>query len=56
MALDIIILGEVSQTQIPYDITYMWDLKYAQMNLFMKKETDTQTHKTKLWLPKWGRG
>ena len=28
MGLEIIILSEVSQRQIPYDITYMWSLKY----------------------------
>ena len=28
MALEIIMLSEVSQRQISYDITYMWNLKY----------------------------
>ena len=28
MDLEIIILSEVSQRQISYDITYMWNLKY----------------------------
>ena len=27
MDLEIIILSEVSQRQIPYDITYMWNVK-----------------------------
>ena len=30
-----------------YAITYMWNLKIIQMNLFTK-----QTEKTNLWLPK----
>ena len=28
------------ETQIPYDVTYMWNLKRIQMNLFTK-----QTHR-----------
>ena len=28
MDLEIIILSEISQRQISYDITYMWNLKY----------------------------
>ena len=33
MDLEIIILSEISQRQISYDIIYMWNLK---MNLFTK--------------------
>ena len=35
MQLEIIILSEISQKerQIPYDITYIWNIKMAQMNL-----------------------
>ena len=38
MDLKIIKLSEVSQRQISYDITYMWNLKkkMIQMNLFYK--------------------
>ena len=30
------------ERQIPYNITYMWNLKYTQMNLSMKQK---QTHR-----------
>ena len=43
MDLQIIILSEVSQRQISYDITYMWNLKnMIQMNLLTKQK---QTHR-----------
>ena len=45
MNLEIIILSEVksdSERQIPYDITYRWDLNMIQMNLFTKQK---QTHR-----------
>ena len=32
------------ERQIPYDITYMWDLKYDLMNLSTKQR---QTHRTR---------
>ena len=39
MDIEIIMLSEVSQTQIPYDIAYMWDLKrMIQMNLLIKQK------------------
>ena len=35
----IIILSKVSQRQISYEITYMWNLiKIIQMNLFIKQK------------------
>ena len=42
MNLEIIKLSEVSQTerQMPYDITYMWNLKYDTNELIYKTETD----------------
>ena len=41
------------QRQIAYDITYMWNLKILYTNeLIYKTETDSQTSKTNLWLPK----
>ena len=52
----IMILSEISQ--ILHDITYRWDLKYDTNELIYKTETDSQTQKTTLWLPKgkgWGR-
>ena len=40
---EIIILREVRQRQISYNITYMWNLiKMIQMNLFIKQK---QTHR-----------
>ena len=51
MDLEIIILSEVSQKEkdkLPYDITYMWNLKYDTNELIYETETD-------LWLPR-GRG
>ena len=38
-------------TEIPYDITYMWDLKYGTDEPIQKTETDSQTQRTALWLP-----
>ena len=38
-----------------YDITYIWNLKYDTNELICKTETDSQTEKTNLWLPK-GKG
>ena len=57
MDLEIIMLSEVSQTerQVSYDITYMWNLKYDTNEVIYKTETDSQTQKTNLWLPK-GKG
>ena len=53
MDLKIIILSEVTRTrQISYDITYMWNLKNDTNELIYKTETDSQTSKTNLWLPK----
>ena len=34
------------ERQIPYDITYMWNLKYDTNELIYKTETDWQTQKT----------
>ena len=42
MDLEIIILSEVSQRQISYDVTYMWNLKYDTNELIYKTETDSQ--------------
>ena len=40
---------------MPYDITYMWSLKYDTNELIHKTETHLQTQKTKLQLPQ-GKG
>ena len=44
MAPEIIILSEVSQKkrQIPYDITYMWNLKNSTNESIHKTETDSR--------------
>ena len=47
MQLEIIILNEVSQEEkdkIPYDITYMWNLKYYTNELI--SETESQREQT----------
>ena len=52
---EIIIPSEVKserERQIPYDITYMWDLKYDTNELIYNTEPDSQTQRTNLWLPK----
>ena len=45
-------LSEISQRQIPCDITYMWNLKYDTNLLIYKTEIDSQSQETNLWLPK----
>ena len=50
MDLEIIILSEISQRKT--NITYMWNLKYDTNELIYQRETDSQTWKTNLWLPK----
>ena len=39
MGLEIIILSEVNQRQILYDITYMWNLKYDTNETEMDSKT-----------------
>ena len=57
MQLEITILNEGSQKEDkkPYDITYMWNLKYGTNEPIYKIETDSWTWRTDLWLPS-GRG
>ena len=43
MDLEIIILSEVSQRQISYDITFTWNLKYDANELICKAKIDSQT-------------
>ena len=48
--------SEVSQTErYFYDMTSMWDPKYETNEFIYKTETDAQTEKINLWLPK-GKG
>ena len=42
MDLEFIILSEVSQRRIPYDITYMWNLKNNTDESIYKAETDIE--------------
>ena len=45
------------ERQTSYDITYMWNLKYDTNELIYETETDSQTQRTDLWLPRgWGGG
>ena len=43
MDLEIIILSEICQRQISYDIIYMWNLKKDINELVYKTEIDSQT-------------
>ena len=43
------------ERQIPYDITYMWNLKYDTNEHIYETETDSKTQRIDLWLPR-GRG
>lgn len=45
-------LSEVSQRQIPHDITHTWNQKNNTNELIYRTETDSQTYKICLWLPK----
>ena len=60
MDLEIIILTKSErERQIPYDITYMWNLKYGTKEPMYKTETDSQTQRSDLWLcvgGQWGGG
>ena len=43
MDLEILILSKSErEKQIPYDITYMWNLKYDTNELIQETETDSQ--------------
>ena len=55
LKLEILTLSEMSEKerQIPYDITYMWNLKYGTNAPIFR--TETLTLRTDLWLSK-GRG
>ena len=56
--LESLILNEVKserERQIPYDIPYMWNLKYGMDEPIYRTETNLLTWRTDLWLPR-GRG
>ena len=51
MQLDIIILSEVKserERQIPYDITYTWNIRYGTNELIYETGTDSQTQRADL--------
>ena len=56
MDLEIIILSKPErERQTPYDITYVWNLKYDTNEHVYETETDSQTQRSELWLPReWG--
>ena len=41
-----------SERKTPCDITYMWNLKYNTNEHIYETETDSQTWRTDLWLPR----
>ena len=45
MDLEIIMLSKVSETQMSYAITYMWNLKKRYNEPLCRTETDSQTWK-----------
>ena len=58
MEREILLLSEVKserERQIPYDTTYMRNLKCGTDAAIYRTETDSQTWRTDLWLPR-GRG
>ena len=46
MQLEMIILSEVRKRQIPYDMTYMWNLKYGTKEPIYKTEPDSHREQT----------
>ena len=52
MQLEILILSEARKRQTPQDIPYMWNLKQDKSEPIYETETDSQTQKTDLWLPR----
>ena len=50
--MDLEIVSQKKERQIPYDITYMWNPKYNTNKLIYETETNSQTYRTDLWLPR----
>ena len=46
MSLENIMLSEISQREILYDVTYMWNLKNNTTECICKTATDSQIQKT----------
>ena len=49
---EMIILSEVRERQISYDIMPLWNPKYDTDELIYEVETGLQTQRTDLWLPR----
>ena len=49
---EIIILSEISQKENDNDIPYMWNFKYDTNEPIYETETESQTKRTDLWLPR----
>ena len=56
MDLEIIILSEVSQRQILYDITCMWNLKHNTNESIYKTEADSTDIENRLMVAQRGEG
>ena len=53
MELEIFILSELSQKEKDkYSITYIWHVIYGTNEPIYRKETNAQTWRTDLWLPR----
>ena len=53
MQLEILIRCKLERKrQIPYGITYMWNLKYGTNERFYRIETDSQAWRTNIGLPR----
>ena len=53
--LEILILAKVSQKekiQIPHDVAYTWNLKYGTVEPIYRTETDSETLRADLCLPR----
>ena len=48
MDLEAIMLSEISQRQIQYELTYMWNLKTTHMTQHNTIKTDSQIQRTKV--------
>ena len=44
------------ERQIPYDVTYMWNLKCGTNESIYKTATDSQIQRTDLWVPRGRQG
>ena len=58
MELETLVLSEVSQKekrQIPYDITYLWNLKYRTGDAILKKQKQIMAKERRLGIPR-GKG